>query len=75
MDVREWLERVRAQRWGMVVDLAFAVAWVTMVHALFLVLDGPDWAYYGFMLAGVVAYFGFMGSLERARADRERSNE
>ncbi|MFP8953599.1 hypothetical protein ACLI4Z_11575 [Natrialbaceae archaeon A-arb3/5] len=66
----EWLEQARAHRWGMFVDLVFAVAWVTMVHLLFLVLDGPDLAYYMFMLAGIVAYFGFITSLEHATEDQ-----
>ncbi|WP_394341313.1 hypothetical protein [Natrarchaeobius chitinivorans] len=59
----------------MFVDLVFAVGWVTMVHLLFRVLDGPEWAYYTFMLAGVVAYFGFVSSLESATAGRERSEK
>ncbi|TYT63116.1 hypothetical protein FYC77_05605 [Natrialba swarupiae] len=70
--VRDWLEEARAQRWGMFVDLVFAVGWVTMVHLLFAVLEGPDWAYYMFMLAGIVAYFGFVTSLEHATGERDR---
>ncbi len=64
--VGEWLQTARDDRWGLLVDLAFAVAWVTLVDLLFRVLEGPDWAYYMFMLAGIVAYFGFIASLEFA---------
>ncbi|MFU8867405.1 hypothetical protein [Natronococcus sp.] len=66
----EWLENAREQRWGIFVDLVFAVSWVTMVEIIFRVLEGPTWAYYMFMLAGIVAYFGFVTSLETARTDR-----
>ncbi|ELY57278.1 MULTISPECIES: hypothetical protein [Natronococcus] len=62
----EWLENAREQRWGIFVDLVFAVSWVTMVEIIFRVLEGPTWAYYMFMLAGIVAYFGFVTSLEVA---------
>jgi 4-amino-4-deoxy-L-arabinose transferase-like glycosyltransferase len=58
---------VRENRHGMVTDLVFAVAWVTLVNVIFRVLDGPTWAYYLFMFAGVAAYFGFVYSLEAAR--------
>lgn len=58
---------VKEHRSGMVTDLVFAMFWVTMVSALFNVVDGPKWAYYMFMLAGVVAYYGFFWSLELAR--------
>ncbi len=50
----------------MVADLAFAVVWVTGVSLLFEVVDGPRWAYYLFMLAGVAAYFAFFWSLKAA---------
>ncbi|MFC4986601.1 hypothetical protein [Saliphagus infecundisoli] len=64
--LRERLETVREQRWGMAADLAFAVVWVTMVEVLFTVADGPTWAYYACMFAGVVAYFGFVWNTELA---------
>lgn len=63
-------ERLREHRLGLLVDLAFAVAWVTVVTVLFDVLDGPRWAYYVCLLGGVVAYYGFFASLEAARAER-----
>ena len=69
--VREWIESAREDRWGLLVDLAFAVVWVTMVDLLFRVLEGPDWAYYLLMLSGIVAYFGFFASLELARSERQ----
>ena len=68
--VREWLETAREERWGLLADLAFAVIWVTVVDVIFRVLEGPDWAYYMFMLAGIVAYFGFFASLKLARSTR-----
>lgn len=49
---------------GLAMDLAFAVVWVTLVEVIFTVLQGPRWAYYMFMLAGIVAYFGFFASLK-----------
>jgi hypothetical protein len=60
-------EHVREHRDGMVFDLVFAVVWVTVVSVLFEVLQGPQWAYYLCMFAGVIAYFGFVGSLSLAR--------
>ncbi|MXV61048.1 hypothetical protein GS429_03030 [Natronorubrum sp. JWXQ-INN-674] len=68
--VREWIQEVRQDRWGLLVDLVFAIVWVTMVDLLFRVLDGPDWAYYMLMLAGIAAYFVFFASLEMATSDR-----
>lgn len=64
------VDAIREHHRSMVADLAFAVAWVTMVSVFFDVVDGPRWAYYLFMFAGVVAYFGFFWSLERAREAR-----
>lgn len=63
-------DHVREHRSGMVSDLLFALAWVTLVEVFFTVVDGPQWAYYLFMLAGIAAYFGFFWSLERAREAR-----
>jgi hypothetical protein len=54
-------------RGGILTDIVFAVVWVTFVTVIFRFAEGPDWAYYMFMLAGVVAYFGFFMSLEAAR--------
>lgn len=51
---------------GLATDLAFAVVWVTLVEAFFTLVEGPQWAYYLFMLAGVIAYFGFFASVGRA---------
>jgi hypothetical protein len=39
-------DHFREHRGGIVTDLLFAVAWVTLVNALFRVVDGPTWAYY-----------------------------
>jgi hypothetical protein len=60
-------EYVRENRSGMLTDLVFAIARVTLVNVIFRVLDGPDWAYYMFMLAGIVAYFGMVWSFEVAK--------
>lgn len=62
---------VAEHRHGMVGDLVFAIAWVTLVNAFFRFVDGPTWAYYMFMLAGVVAYFGFVFSAQAAMAAEE----
>lgn len=48
---------------GIATDLAFAVVWVTLVEVFFVLVEGPRWAYYMFMLAGIVAYFGFFASV------------
>ncbi|MFC4358740.1 hypothetical protein ACFO0N_12385 [Halobium salinum] len=60
-------EHVRDHRSGMVVDLVFALVWVTVVSALFGFLSAPQWATYLAMGLGVVAYFGFFWSLEATR--------
>ena len=69
--VREWVATAREEKWGMFVDLVFAIAWVTMVELLFRVVDGPTWAYYLLMVSGIVAYFGLVWNLELAKAGRE----
>ena len=69
-------ERVRSQvsenRTGMLQDLVFAVAWVTLVSLLydFAFAGAPQWVLYLFMLAGIPAYFGFFISLQMAREQR-----
>lgn len=60
-------EHVREHGRGMMGDLLFAVAWATLVEVVFAALGGPRWAYYLSMVAGVVAYFGFVASLQAAR--------
>ncbi|ELY85127.1 hypothetical protein [Natrialba taiwanensis] len=62
-------EHVTENGTGMVYDLLFAVVWVGLVSFLFefVFLDAPTWAYYMFMLSGVVAYYGFFFSLEQAK--------
>jgi hypothetical protein len=55
----------------MFTDLVFAVAWVTLVNVIFRVVDGPTWAYYMFMFAGVLAYYGFVFSLRTAEESRD----
>lgn len=70
--VREWLTTAREERWGILTDLAFAIAWVTIVELFFSLVDGPTWAYYMFMLAGVVAYFGLIFSFKMAVAQQDQ---
>ncbi|WP_136715969.1 hypothetical protein [Halorientalis salina] len=64
-------DHVREHRSGMFSDLLFAVVWVTIVELFFNFVDGPQWAYYMFMLAGIVAYFGFFWSLELAKNQQQ----
>jgi len=52
---------------GMLFDLVFAIAWVTVVTLLFRGFGAPELVYYGALAAGVVAYYGFVASLECAR--------
>jgi hypothetical protein len=59
-DVREWIATAREERWGILTDLAFAVVWVTLVELINYILEPPTAVYYMLMLAGVVAYFGFL---------------
>ena len=62
---------VLENRHGMLGDLVFALAWVTIVNAFFRLVDGPNWAYYLMMAAGVVAYFGFIFSVQMAVQQEE----
>jgi len=66
---------VAENRHGMVGDLVFALAWVTLVNAFFRLVDGPTWAYYLLMASGVIAYFGFVFSAQAALEGREESEE
>ncbi|WP_049923790.1 hypothetical protein [Halopiger djelfimassiliensis] len=70
--IREWLETARSERWGILTDLAFAIGWVTLVELVFRVLEGPTWAYYMFMVAGIAAYYGLIWSFKLAVARQER---
>ena len=70
--VREWLQTAREERWGILTDLAFAVVWVTIVEIIFYALEGPQWAYYACMAAGVVAYFGFVWNFELATSQQKQ---
>ncbi|WP_246999954.1 hypothetical protein [Halosolutus gelatinilyticus] len=69
--IRERLETAREERWGILADLVFAIVWVTTVDLFFRLVDGPTWAYYMLMVAGVVAYFGFFTSLKVAKETQE----
>lgn len=70
MNLQEYISEHQSD---MLIDLVFACSWVTMVSILFNVLDGPQWAYYLCMLAGVIAYYGFFTSLAIARGDNMTS--
>ncbi len=59
-------DRIRENAGGMFADLVFAVVWVAVVTAVHGVLQGPGWAYYMLLLAGVPAYFVFHASLSAA---------
>jgi hypothetical protein len=65
-------EHVSENRFGMLHDLIFALAWVGLVSFLFdyVFTDAPTWVLYMFMLAGIPAYFGFFWSLEAAKQDQ-----
>lgn len=64
-------EYVQKNRSGIFTDLVFAVVWVTLINVIFTLIEGPQWAYYMFMLAGIVAYFGLIWSLEIAKKSNE----
>jgi hypothetical protein len=68
----DWLRTAREERWGILTDLAFAIVWVTLVEVVDVLLEPPTWVYYMLMLAGVVAYFGFMWNVELAVSQRDR---
>ncbi len=71
-----WLSTLRnhlqEHRDGMVFDLVFALVWVTLVSLFVELVNGPQWAQYLLLAAGVPAYFGFVWSLEVAKEQRER---
>ena len=63
-------EHVQENQTGIVFDLLFALAWVGLVSVIFTLVDGPQWAYYLFMVAGIPAYFGFTYSMAVAKANQ-----
>lgn len=69
----EWLRTARQERWGMLTDLAFAIVWVTIVETVNYLLEPPTLVYYMLMLAGIVAYFGFIWNFELATKLQNRS--
>jgi hypothetical protein len=64
---------VQEHRDGMVVDLVFALTWVTVVTVLFEVVQGPSWAYQLCLASGVIAYYGFFTSLSLAKRQQSTS--
>ncbi|WP_231188536.1 hypothetical protein [Haladaptatus sp. DYF46] len=71
ISVEELGEHVRENRSGMFVDLVFAIAWVAVVSIVFGALNSPQWASHLAMFGGVVAYFGFFGSIESLKQERK----
>jgi hypothetical protein len=59
-------EYVSENAGGIFADLVFAVVWITVVTVLVGAAQGPDWALYLLMLAGIPAYYGFFASLRMA---------
>ncbi|MFC7026532.1 hypothetical protein ACFQJ5_01315 [Halomicroarcula sp. GCM10025324] len=60
---------IQEHRSGMVVDMVFAIAWVTVVTVVLDVLMGaPQWLYYLTLLGGIVAYYGFFWTLDAVTA-------
>lgn len=59
----------------MVADLVFAVVWVTAVTGFHRAVQGPTWAYYLLLGAGIPGYFVFVASLSVARTTAEQSDE
>lgn len=68
-------EYVAEHQWGILQDLLFALAWVGFVVVFFAVVDGPQWAYYMFLLAGIPAYYGFVYSWKMAREQQRQRNQ
>lgn len=66
-------ERLREQRRGMFIDLVFAVVWVTLASVLVALLDGPQWALYLLLAAGIPGYFVFFYSLRIARTREQKT--
>jgi len=70
-----WLARIGNHIYenkdGMLFDLVFALAWATVVSAFVTLVDGPQWALYLLLIAGIPAYFGFVYSMELAKTYRE----
>ena len=66
-----WLARIGDHIYenkdGIVFDLVFALVWVTIVSAFITIVDGPTWARYLLLAAGIPAYFGFVYSMELAK--------
>lgn len=66
-----WLARIGTHIYenkdGMFFDFVFALAWVTIVSVFIAIVDGPAWAKYVLLAAGIPAYFGFVYSLELAK--------
>ena len=44
---------------------------MTLMNVVFRLVDGPTWAYYLFMLAGVPACYGFIATLGMAKESRK----
>ena len=71
-----WIARIGTHiyenRDGVVFDLVFALVWVTVVSAFVTLVDGPTWARYLLLAAGIPAYFGFIYSMELAKEQQRK---
>jgi hypothetical protein len=62
-------DHVSENRRGMLVDVAFAVVWVTLATVVANALHAPDYARYILMLAGIPAYYALFISLDAMDED------
>ncbi|AKH96900.1 hypothetical protein [Halanaeroarchaeum sulfurireducens] len=63
-------EHVQEHHSGMARDLLFALVWVGLVSVIFGLVEGPQWAYYLLLAAGIPAYYGFVFSMGVAKASQ-----
>lgn len=64
MDIETLRDRVSENRRGMLVDLVFAVAWVTVATVIANALHAPDYARYLLLGAGIPAYYALFISFD-----------
>lgn len=64
MSLEALRDHVEENRRGMLVDVVFAVVWVTLATIIANALHAPDYARYILMLAGIPAYYALFISLD-----------
>ncbi|MFP4188431.1 MAG: hypothetical protein ACOCRA_00095 [Halobacteria archaeon] len=64
-------DHVTENRRGMLVDIVFAVVWVTLATVIANALQAPDYARYILMLAGIPAYYALFISLDVLEQQQE----